>query len=123
MNAIASVNVAAIFIASPNLVQLRSAYSRRARMVITPPAYCSGVVVTFLEPHLEHFIRLPTSGTGVSGGSGTVAGVTSRSWQQSRQYTQSSLSSRARSASVTGEVMRSLPEPRADDLSNRASGH
>ena len=37
------------------------------------------------EPHFEHFMRLPTSGTGVSAGNGTVAGFTSRSWQHSRQ--------------------------------------
>jgi hypothetical protein len=37
-------------------------------MAITPPGYCSGVVLTLREPHLEHFMRLPTSGTGVSPG-------------------------------------------------------
>ena len=68
-------------------------YIRRARMAITPPGYCSGVVVTFLEPHLEHFMRLQL-----------LAGFTSRSWQQSRQYTHNSLSASMRSASVTGEV-------------------
>ena len=47
---------------------------------------------------------LPTSGTGISGGNGTVAGVMSRSRQQSPQYTQSSLSSRMRSPSVTGPM-------------------
>jgi len=70
-------------------------------MAITPPGYCSGVVVTFLEPHLEHFMRLPTDGTGVSPGSGRLRGSMSRSRPQSQHYTQSSLAAWARSLSVT----------------------
>jgi hypothetical protein len=59
-------------------------------------------VLIFLEPRLAHFMYLPMSHAGVPGGSGTVAGVTSRSWQHSRQYTHKSLSAAIRSPRVTG---------------------
>ena len=55
------------------------------RLAATPPGYSSGLVLIFREPQLEHFMCLPTSGTGVSAGSGTVVGLTSRSWPQSQQ--------------------------------------
>ena len=40
-------------------------------------------MLNFHEPQTEHFMCLPTAGTGVSAGSGAVAGLTSRSWPQS----------------------------------------
>ena len=39
-----------------------------------PPGYSSGLVLIFRELHAEHFMCLPTSGTGVSAGSGSIAG-------------------------------------------------
>jgi hypothetical protein len=45
----------------------------------------SGLVAIFLEPHAEHFIRFPTSGTGKSEVSGSGAGSRSRSRPHSRQ--------------------------------------
>ena len=54
-------------------------YIRRARIAMTPPGYCSGVVVTFLEPHREHFMCLPTSATGMSPSSGKLSGSRPRS--------------------------------------------
>ena len=62
-------------------------------MAKTPPGYCSGVVLTLREPHLEHFTRLPTEDTGVSPGSDRLRGSMARSRPHSRQYTQSSLPS------------------------------
>ncbi len=49
------------------------------------PGYSSGLVLILREPHFEHFMCLPTSGTGVSADSGAVAGFTSRSWPHSQQ--------------------------------------
>ena len=46
------------------------------RIAATPPGYSSGFVLIFREPQAEHFMCLLTSGTGVSGGSGTLAGWT-----------------------------------------------
>ena len=40
-------------------------------MASTPPGYNSGLVLIFREPQTEHFMCLPTSGTGVLAGSGT----------------------------------------------------
>ena len=62
-----------------------AAISHPARILSTPPGYSSGFVLILREPHAEHFMCLLTSGTGVSGGSGTVAGLTSRSWSRSQQ--------------------------------------
>ena len=60
-------------------------YSLLPRIVATPPGYNSGLVLIFREPHTEHFMCLPTSGTGVSGGSGTLAGWTLRSRPHAQQ--------------------------------------
>src|SRR5450631_1530278 len=43
-----------------------------SRQAITPPATCSGLVVTALEPQAEHRMSLPTSGTGTAMGSCSV---------------------------------------------------
>lgn len=63
--------------------------------------YSSGLVLILRDPHAEHFMCLAIEGTGVVAGSGTDAGQTFLSRPQSQQYTQSSLSSRTRSPSVT----------------------
>ena len=52
---------------------------RRLRIAATPPGYSSGFVSIFCEPHFEQRMCLPTLGTAVDGGNGTVAGLTSRS--------------------------------------------
>lgn len=45
-----------------------------ARCATTPLGYNSGIVVMSSPPHREHFMRLPTCGTGKFGGSGIVRG-------------------------------------------------
>ena len=52
--------------------------------------------------HLEHFMCVPASGTGVSPGSDAVACVRSRSWQQSRQNTHNSLLAAAKISERNG---------------------
>jgi hypothetical protein len=70
--------------ASCDVCQLRRGYSpsakypalilrRRCRIASMPPGYSSGLVSTAREPHPLHFMRLPTSGAGNSGGNGIVA--------------------------------------------------
>ena len=66
---------------SDNHVEVIGLSRNRLRMATTPPGYCSGLALIFREPQAEHFMCLPTSGTGISGGNGTVAGLTSRSQQ------------------------------------------
>ena len=61
----------------------------RSRMATTPPGYSSGHASIFREPHAEHFMHLPTDGTGVYPGSGRLSGSKSRSRPQSQQYSQS----------------------------------
>jgi hypothetical protein len=48
-------------------------------VVVVVPLYSSGRVSIFRDPHFVHFMCLPTSATGSSGGNGMVAGSTSRS--------------------------------------------
>jgi hypothetical protein len=65
--------------------KVRSVIAAAYPFVVERLGYSSGLVLIFREPHPEHFMCLPISGTGVSSGKGTVAGVTLRSRPKSQQ--------------------------------------